>query len=479
MKKIALLIFIFTLSSLSFVHAQKGCKNQYGDSETDSLRCLEYISAFRVNYEAKNYEEAYQSWQEIIKICPCSWQGVWAYSQTMLDNLIREEKDSLQRENYIDTLLWTFDIRHIYMGNRYSEGSGLGAKAFNTMRYRNQEYEKAMEWFTQSVDMEKEKTQPYIWDVYFQMAEQIARIQSDTTLLIEVYERANEYIDLSIVECYKKYEDALDLLENLNEAFEKERIDKLEYDKRFKRFSGDTAAEMKRIDMYRKVMVNIESKFTPYAPCPVLERVYGKKLEEDKENIVALKKIVLTMHKRGCMSSPIFVEALRIVHKAEPSAQTAYLMGNLSLANQEHEAAIEYYNEAIDLFETNEQRVDPYYMKALTYMVMADYSKSREAALNAIKISPNCGKAYVLIGDLYAQSGARCSGGDLIPYANNWAAADKYNKAAAVDPELATTAAEKRSKLRFPSGEDVFVRGLSNGNSYFVGCWIQESTTIR
>lgn len=477
MKK--LVLFVILLSSLSFVNAQKGCKNQYGDTEEDSLRCLENISAFRVNYDAKNYLDAYKAWQKIITICPCSWQGVWAYSQNMFDNLIRNETDSLQRERYIDTLLWSLEVRHIYQSKRYTEGSGLGAKAFNLIRYRSSEYEKAMEMFTRSVDMEKEQTQPYIWDVYFQMAEQIAKMKSDTTLLIEVYERANEYIDLSIVASYKKYEEVLALLDNLNEAFEKERIDKMEYDKRFKRFSGDTAAEMKRVEMYRKVMANIETKFTPYAPCNVLEKVYGNKLSENKDNMVALKKIVLTMHKGGCMSSPIFIEALGIVHKAEPSAQTAYLMGNLSLANKEYEAAIAYYNEAVKLFETNEQKVDPYYMMGLTYLVMAEYGKAREAAQQAIKISPNYGKAYILIGDLYANSGARCSGGDMLPYANNWAAADKYNKAASVDPSVAAEAGEKRAKLRFPSGEDKFVRGLSEGTSFFVGCWIQESTTVR
>ena len=67
----------------------------------------------------------------------------------------------------------------------------------------------------------------------------------------------------------------------------------------------------------------------------------------------------------------------------------------------------------------------------------------------------------------------------MLPYANNWAAADKYSKAASVDPSVAAEAAEKRSKLRFPAGEDKFVRGLSDGTSYFVGCWIQESTVVR
>jgi hypothetical protein len=51
-----------------------------------------------------------------------------------------------------------------------------------------------------------------------------------------------------------------------------------------------------------------------------------------------------------------------------------------------------------------------------------------------LRLKPNYGSAYMLIGDLYAQSGQKCSGGDALPYAYNWAAADKYAKAASVDP---------------------------------------------
>ena len=147
--------------------------------------------------------------------------------------------------------------------------------------------------------------------------------------------------------------------------------------------------------------------------------------------------------------------------------------------NKDYDKAIEYYKQAIDLFETNEQKVDPYYMLGLAYMGKGNYQEARAAALNAIKIKPNCGKAYILIGDLYASSGSRCSGGDEVPGAYAWAAADKYARAAAVDPSVADDAAAKRAKLPGVSGEEKFKRGLKSGDPYHVGCWIQENTTVR
>jgi len=66
-----------------------------------------------------------------------------------------------------------------------------------------------------------------------------------------------------------------------------------------------------------------------------------------------------------------------------------------------------------------------------------------------------------------------------MPLDFNWAAADKYARAAAVDPSVAEQANQKRARLGFPSEQDKFVRGLKAGDTYTVRCWIQETTTVR
>jgi tetratricopeptide (TPR) repeat protein len=237
---------------------------------------------------------------------------------------------------------------------------------------------------------------------------------------------------------------------------------------------------MQYITNYVKTLKNIENTFTPFAPCHVLEQVYQNKLEQNKDNLNALKKMLITMNNRGCTKSQVFIDMLNIVHKAEPSAQTANLMGYYSLSNEDYDAALGFFKEAIDLFETNEQKVDPWYMIALAYKIKGNFPEARNAALQAIKIKPSCGKAYILIGDLYASSGGKCGGDDALPGDYNWAAADKYSRAAAVDASVAEEAAQRRAKLRFPSDQEKFVRGYTTpGASYTVKCWIQETTTVR
>lgn len=482
------LFFVSLLCLITGFASAQSCNFRYGATEADSLRCLEEVNSFRIFYNNKQYADALAPWEYVINNCPCSWDGIYTNAQTLFDNLIKEEKDSVKREALIDELINSYKDRHLYFPQKFTEGNGIGYMALNTARYRMQTYAKNKDYaaiedlyneFVKSIEMEQEKTQPNIWDNYFKLAENMTKIKKDTNIIIEAYERATDYIDMSITNAFVKYEKQLPLLVELDSLFASNQINKMEYDKRFKTLSSDTSRQMKLVNNYRKTLSNIEVRFLPYAPCHVLEQVYSKKLEQNRNNIKALKKMVLTMNKVNCVTSPVFKEALELVHNVEPGAQSAYMMGNLSMKNGEVSKAIEYYNEAISLFETQEQKVDCYYMLGLAYQLEQKYSESRAAALQAIKIHPNCGKAYILIGDLYYASGNRCGGDDFLPLCYNWAAADKYAKAAAVDPSCAETANARRAKLKFPSKQDRFVRGLQDGQSYHVGCWIQENTTVR
>jgi tetratricopeptide (TPR) repeat protein len=350
------------------------------------------------------------------------------------------------------------------------------------IKYRNKTTEdilNAFNLFIESIEMEKEKTQPNIWDIYFNVAEQIARAKKDTTIMIEAYERATEYIDMAINNYYKDIDKQMPNFENLEEAYEKGLINKVDYENKKLTLIQDTARSMQFITNYEKTLKNIENKFTPFAPCGVLEQVYSNKFEQTKDDLTKLKKMLITMNKGGCIKSQIFADMLNIVHKAEPSAQTANLMGSYSLNNNDYDIALDFFREATELFETNEQKVDPWYMIGLINQIKGNYPEARNAALQVLKFKPNSGKAYILIGDLYAASGTKCNKDDTLPLDYNWAAADKYAKAAAVDPSVAEQVRERRAKLKFPDETEKFQRGHINGAEYKVGCWIQETTTVR
>lgn len=483
MKKIiiAAILLVFTGS----LFAQ--CPSKYG---ADSVKCREQVSLFDMTYKAKNYKEAYESWRYIVTSCPCAWDGVFTRANTLIESLIKDEQDSLRREQLIDTLIYSYDVRNEAFPDKFSKGSCMGFKAFYQMKYRAKgrtpdEMMPILNQFIQSVELEKEKTQPNIWDKYFQLATWVTKAKKDTSYVIDAYGRATDYLDISINNALVKYESQVANLEDLNAKLEAGTLDRMEYDKQSKAIIADTARQMKLVSNYRTILAKMEKGVAPYASCEVLEELYSQKLPTVKDDISAVNKMITTMSKSGCITNPTFKEALEIVHKTNPNRGTAYWMGMLSLRsygnekdNSELDKAITYFQDAVNLSETNEQKADANFMLAVAYQTKLAYSEARAAAYAALKAQPNMGKAYILIGKLYATSGGRCSGED-IPLACSWAAADKYAKAAAVDPSCANEANNERAKLRFPAKEELFKRGLSAGQSYHVGCWIQENTTVR
>ncbi|MFW6327855.1 MAG: hypothetical protein ACOC2F_06030, partial [Bacteroidota bacterium] len=62
-----------------------------------------------------------------------------------------------------------------------------------------------------------------------------------------------------------------------------------------------------------------------------------------------------------------------------------------------------------------------------------------------------------------------------------WAAVDKYIKAQNVDPSMAEEANQRISQYSryFPDKEDAFFYDYTVGKSYTVGCWINETTSVR
>jgi tetratricopeptide (TPR) repeat protein len=484
MKKIMLIALVSCFVLGSFAQSTP-CGFTYGKTEKDSLRCLEEISLFRNHYDQKNYADAHTHWRNIVELCPCSWNAIFntTYLQSMFGYLIDSAENEDLRNEYIDELLKSVAERHLFFPKNFTEGNGLGFKAFYMIRYRGKNTEDVMSAFNlfiESIEMEREKTQPNIWDIYFRIAEQIARAKQDTTIMIDAYERATDYIEMAINNFYKDIDKQLPNFENLEEAFALGQITQADYENRKARLSQDTARSMQFITNYERTLKNIENTFTPFAPCHVLEQVYANKLEQNRDNLIALKKMLITMNKGGCTTAPVFVEMLNIVHRAEPSAQTANLMGYYSLNHGDYDAALTFFREAIALFETNEQKADPWYMIGLIHQIKGNFPEARSAANEVLKLKPNSGRAHILIGDLYAASGNRCRTDDSLPLEYNWVAADRYARAAAVDPSVADLARERRSRLTFPSEADKFVRGLTTpGQEHRVGCWIQETTTVR
>ncbi|MCR5115045.1 MAG: hypothetical protein K6A95_05125 [Bacteroidales bacterium] len=483
MKKIFLIaVAVF---SAFVANAQTPCSFKYGATEEDSLTCAEQITLFRTFYNQKQYAEAYTPWQYVVNSCPCAWSGTFAYATTMLRALIKAEKDSVHREALIDTLIWSQTAYHTYHPKNCTEGKGLGMKAYYSIQYRSNDINvenQAYEDFVTAAEMEKENTQPAVWDMYFQLAVRRTQRTKDTSAVVDAYERAMEYIDDAIINNQAKFEQCLPQFDTLKAKFDRNEIGKMMFDKEIEKLVKDTSNCQKAISGYRKMNKKLEEGFAPYANGEVLLALYEKKFEANKDNIPALKKMLAILSKDSlCQASATYSEILQILYRAEPSGKVALYLGIKEMGNKDYTQSIQYFNEAIRLFTTNEEKSQPYYFIALIESMRGSYSAARGHAMDALRCNPKFGRAYILIGDMYKNSYNQfTSGGNgVIPGAVYWVAADKYNQAQAIDPSLANECARKRAALPKVSGKTLVENNLQPGQSYHVGGWINENTTVK
>ena len=83
---------------------------------------------------------------------------------------------------------------------------------------------------------------------------------------------------------------------------------------------------------------------------------------------------------------------------------------------------------------------------------------------------------------LYASSGPLCGPGTgFDSQIVVWVALDMWNKAKSLDPAAAPEANKfiRRYAQYMPNKEDIFIRGLKEGGTFKVPCWIQRNTVIR
>jgi tetratricopeptide (TPR) repeat protein len=128
----------------------------------------------------------------------------------------------------------------------------------------------------------------------------------------------------------------------------------------------------------------------------------------------------------------------------------------------------------------DETRAEWFYELSIVCLAKGDHCEAIGFAREAKAYNNDYGKAYIALGDAFIACRKQL-GDDFQQRCAYWAAADMYEAAARVDPNLAEESGQKLAicTAQYPSTEDIFFRDLKEGNSFLVGSCIQENTTVR
>jgi tetratricopeptide (TPR) repeat protein len=442
MKKIAFIFLLFSFSGFSVILGQNGAdiynNPNYGPDSAARMNCANHLSTMSEFMKINLSSYALSSWKAVFDECPASSKNIYLYGVKIYRDLWSDEQDEERKKQLVDTLIMIYDRRIENFGQK---GLVLGRKGIDLLRYRQESIEEAYGYLGESVQISKNNTEDAVLVTFMQTTNALFKMGK-----IE----AQDVIDNYLV--------STDILEA-----------------KLKKESNERA---------ETALSNVEAIFSESgaASCDDLVNIFTPKYEETPEDTEFLKKITALLTKQRCESTDLFAVASEALYNLEPSSEAAYNLAKLFLVRKEYEKSAAYYQEAINLEKDPATKANLHYELALIEFTKFDqYSKSRSNALEAIKLKSGWGAPYILIGNIYAASSKACGENEFEQSAVFWVVVDKFIKARSVDESIAEEANELINKYSqyFPNVEDAFFYGFQDGQEYSVGCWINETTTVR
>jgi tetratricopeptide (TPR) repeat protein len=215
--------------------------------------------------------------------------------------------------------------------------------------------------------------------------------------------------------------------------------------------------------------------------CDTLTKFYADKVEASKDNQEFLNEVLRSLNQVGCRESDLFITVSELLYKIEPTANAAVGMATRAQRDGDMGTAMRLYTEAAEL-EDDSNRASLYMMQVASILTRQNnFARARQAALDALRFNPNNGSAYILIGQLYAQTANNIFSEPGRTGLVFNAAVDKLQRAIAVDPSVASEANAliRNFSQHFMDSENAFMMGIRAGESVHIPGWINETTTIR
>ena len=470
------LFFAFIVLVAASASAQNGVTNEFrfGQGE-DSIRCLEAISISSINVKNKDFNTAYTSWKTVFTEFPVARVDTYTNGIKILTELIKAESDPAKKEEYIKELMLVYDNQIKYIDKlqeitktRLSAGNILGRKAMAYIQYyKDAPVDTIYNMLAKAVELEKGMSEYTVTERFMKYsAMMFMKDKSHGEQIIEDYLNASVYI----VEVLDKYHDNIEACNERykNEGNPKDSINAVNYGK--------------MIDASRISKSNIDAYFinSGAATCEDLNSIYMTKLEENKENLEYLNKVISVMSMLKCTENDAYLTASEYALAIEPTSKAAMGCGFRYFKRGETDKAMELFDQAIELETSITTKAELCNKVGNVYYILGNYTKARTYAQQALSLNSKFGAPHILIAQCYAAK-PQWSDDETLNACTYFVCIDRLERAKAVDPSVKKEADKYIAtyKKYFPKPEEMFMRGYNEGKSLTIGGWINETTTIR
>ena len=454
---------IFSLLLFSSIWLQANGQNPC-QKWTDSPRQEEAEEAhvlYRQFLKNENYEEAFNYWKKAYELAPAAdGQRPFHYmdGRDFYMRMFQKETDEAKKKEYATMILRLYDEQMQCYGN---ENLLMGLKVYDMFYNLRSPYSQLLETLKLAVQKGGNNTaytvlEPFAHVLAYQFKNKQMSLDDARTYHIAINDIADHNIAANN-EYSAYYQQAKDRMTTVLEEVEGELFDCTFFKKKFEPMFRANPQDFEGMKYYYNKMV--------LQGCPETDPLVAE-IKMSYETLVA----------------KINAEKLAVFYAENPGAhaKALYDEGKYNESLDKYEEAIK--KEESNGAQANKETISSYYfsMASILGRKLDRYSSARDYAYKAANMRANWGQPYMLIGDLYAETSSSCGGEAWDHHIAVLAAIEKYAYARSIDSGVAEEANEKIARYsRFkPESEEGFMRGVKEGSSVKVNCWIGETVRV-
>ena len=429
-------------------------------SQVDNAEANIKYNLFKGDYKAKKYDAAFENWLWCMDNCPDLSVNIYKYGIKIANHKLKTAKTPEEKAEAAKIVerVYTQRLKHFPkdLGRVYSDYATFKVSQGASDDEVFVLLEKAFK--ADAIDMSAKNIYMY-FDLILNKYK-----DTDPQVVFDTYDVVGEGVELKRAE-YSKRIDAINAKDSATLG----------------------AKDKKRRKTYQQILTNLtlvegglDAKLAGISTCENLIPLNKKNFDEKRSDAIWLRRAVSRMYNKECTDDPFYDTLVEAYVKADPSPQASVFYAGILMKKGETTKAMDYFKQAV------EQESDTY--KKATYLLKVAQilskkgrkSEARGYAYKAIKFQPTMGKAYLLIGSMYASSANSC-GDDVVSKRMVYVAAlNKALKAKAVDPSIGKLANRfiKSYSNNVPSKKDLFVAGVESGTPHKIGCWINETVRV-
>ena len=445
---------------LSGVLMSTGAVKAQANQECATTAALAYSDA-----KAKNYDAAWPRIQTLREECPTYHIATYQYGDRILKDRL-EKASEAEKKQVAQELIKLYKERLKNFPSKTDEGevnADIAQLMYNAKLGTTEEQFAA---FDASFKEDPNSLNAKSLYTYFYLLVELQ--DAGKKDLQEVFDKYDVVIS-------KLEEQENETAESLAKLLEKQEAGKELTDKEKSRLN----AYEKNLVAYSTVKGSINAKLGQRADCDNLIPLYSKDFEAKKGDTEWLKRVNSRLSAKDCTEDPLFVKVSEALHQLQPSASSAYSLGQLAESEGNTAKAMEYYNQAAELQKDPSVRANIYYRIANNLKEKGQFGQARSLYRKALDSKPSLGRAYLQISNMIAQSANNCGETAFDKRAVYWKAAEYAERAARVDPSISSTANETAAAYRgrAPQRSDIFQNDMQ-GKTITIGCWIGESVRV-